>query len=152
MGRREVEKPENIVGQWELGVSEIQQNIHEIQYFSTAAVDWKEKGDCIVQQQHLLYSNTPFSSQDETRNHLFQSFPSQIGLDLPAIDIQRGRDHGLQPWIKYRGLCQLKVPKSFTDLQKMDIMPEVVVARLAAVYGYRVFILSDFFPMTNNTG
>ncbi|OQV18842.1 Peroxidase [Hypsibius exemplaris] len=71
---------------------------------------------------------------DETRNHLFQTFPSQIGLDLPAIDIQRGRDHGLQPWVKYRELCQLRVPKSFEELKVMDVMPSIVVDRMASIY------------------
>lgn len=37
-------------------------------------------------------------------------------MDLPAINIQRARDHGIQPYIKYRKLCGLSTPNSFDDL------------------------------------
>lgn len=71
---------------------------------------------------------------EDVQNHLFKSATDPVGLDLPAIDIQRGRDHGLQPYVKYRDLCQLRVPKSFDDLHRMDIMSSEVVGRLQSVY------------------
>ncbi|CAG9787205.1 unnamed protein product [Diatraea saccharalis] len=48
-----------------------------------------------------------------------------FGSDLRAIDIQRGRDHGLGSYIATRAACGLPVPKSFHDLLDF-ISPENV--------------------------
>jgi len=37
------------------------------------------------------------------------------GQDLIARNIQRGRDHGIPGWIKYRQFCRLTVPTSFSN-------------------------------------
>ncbi|XP_076469519.1 chorion peroxidase-like [Babylonia areolata] len=55
---------------------------------------------------------------DALTGHLFEpsdqvdGAPSK-GMDLVAINIQRGRDHGLAPYNKYRELCGLQPVKSF---------------------------------------
>jgi hypothetical protein len=44
----------------------------------------------------------------------------QKAFDLPAIDIQRGRDLGVQGYNGYRKMCGLKPAKHFEDL--LDVM------------------------------
>jgi hypothetical protein len=45
--------------------------------------------------------------EDGIRNHLF-------GVsDLPARNVQRGRDHGIPPYNKYRVFCGLSEPQNF---------------------------------------
>ncbi len=71
---------------------------------------------------------------DVLRNHLFGSGSGSDGLDLVARNIQRGRDHGLRPYVDYRGHFDLFVPKTFSDL--LLIMPNETVAALRSVYRY----------------
>ncbi|XP_052683202.1 peroxidasin-like [Crassostrea angulata] len=42
--------------------------------------------------------------EEAIRERLFKS--DGRGLDLPALNIQRGRDHGLAPYTKYKHICQ----------------------------------------------
>ncbi|XP_055379916.1 peroxidase-like [Condylostylus longicornis] len=51
--------------------------------------------------------------EEEIANKLFNQ------TDLLSVDIQRGRDHGLAPYWKYRELCGFKPIKSFEDLSPL---------------------------------
>ena len=61
----------------------------------------------------------------QVKNHLFvQEQSDQIGLDLMAINIQRGRDHGIPGYVEYRRICQVGKANSFNDLTS-NISPQV---------------------------
>ncbi|XP_036366494.1 chorion peroxidase-like [Octopus sinensis] len=52
---------------------------------------------------------------DQVTDRLFESAPGQ-SLDLASMNIQRGRDVGLRPYIYWRQWCGLSFPRSFADL------------------------------------
>ncbi|CAL1300733.1 unnamed protein product [Larinioides sclopetarius] len=81
--------------------------------------------------QHAQRVDNLFSRQ--VTNHLFAKKMNDPGLDLFSINIQRGRDHGLAPYTKWREVCGLPKVKDYSDLR--HYMPEHVIERLAAVYG-----------------
>jgi hypothetical protein len=66
---------------------------------------------------------------DDVRNFLFGA-PGQGGFDLPALNIQRGRDHGLPDYARVRKALGLGGIASFAELN-----PDPAVhARFAATY------------------
>ncbi|GBM89563.1 Peroxidasin [Araneus ventricosus] len=69
----------------------------------------------------------------QVTNHLFAKKMNDPGLDLFSINVQRGRDHGLPPYTKWREVCGLPKVNDYSDLR--HYLPEHVIDRLAAVYG-----------------
>jgi peroxidase len=51
-------------------------------------------------------------------NHLFQRDNASFGFDLFALNIQRGRDHGLPPYYKWREVCNLPPTNNFTQMKE----------------------------------
>merc|ERR1712098_658185 len=66
------------------------------------------------------------------RNHLFESRSGSGGLDLVAVNIQRGRDHGLPGYNKYKEICTGEKAKDFNDLRK--VMDAKHIEQLKSVY------------------
>lgn len=67
-----------------------------------------------------------FNYDDDLRHHWLG------GLDVLAIDIQRGRDHGLPGYTQYRALCDLTPVSTFEQLS--DVMPQETVEKLSQLY------------------
>ncbi|CAG0923981.1 unnamed protein product, partial [Notodromas monacha] len=70
---------------------------------------------------------------NEVRHHLFENKKTPFsGLDLAALNVQRGRDHGLRPYNEYRRFCNLTVARTFRDLEGEIALP--LIERLQALY------------------
>lgn len=67
---------------------------------------------------------------DTLQNHLFEF--GGIALDLPAININRARDHGVPGYTKFRELCGGKSITSFDQLS--NVMSAANINKLRGVY------------------
>lgn len=72
---------------------------------------------------------------EEVTNHLFEDRNTPYsGLDLAALNIQRGRDHGLPGYNLYRAICNLTRASGFSDLRREIALP--VIERLQRTYDH----------------
>ncbi|XP_076312870.1 heme peroxidase 2-like [Tachypleus tridentatus] len=79
----------------------------------------------------LAQKSDNFIVEDLT-NHLYRRRGEKFGLDLMAINIQRGRDHGIRPYVDYlRAIFNFSVT-SFSDLN--NLMPEQVLQKFEQIY------------------
>uniref|UniRef100_A0A3P8Q8C0 Ig-like domain-containing protein n=1 Tax=Astatotilapia calliptera TaxID=8154 RepID=A0A3P8Q8C0_ASTCA len=78
----------------------------------------------------------------ELTERLF-SMAHAVALDLAAMNIQRGRDHGIPPYNDYRTFCNLTSARTFDDL-KNEIKNPSVREKLQRLYGTPLNI--DLFP------
>ncbi|XP_037529306.2 peroxidase-like [Rhipicephalus sanguineus] len=65
-------------------------------------------------------------------HYLFRKPSLPYGDDLFAVDIQRGRDHGVRPYVVWVQLCQNITITSFSDLSQ--VMPEETAQLYEQVY------------------
>lgn len=70
---------------------------------------------------------------DQLIEHLFTAAHA-VSLDLAAMNIQRGRDHGLPGYLEYRRVCNLTHSEIFEDLQ--DISSLEIKRKLKSLYGH----------------
>ena len=69
---------------------------------------------------------------EQVTNHLFQAKDKSFGMDLVALNLQRGRDHGIPGYNAFRELCGLKKVESFDRLA--DSIPKRIIERLKILY------------------
>jgi len=68
----------------------------------------------------------------QVTNHLFEEPGDGFGLDLAALNIQRGREHGIPSYNRYRKWCDLKPFLSWSDLN--GVMRNETIATYARLY------------------
>ncbi|KAK6178116.1 hypothetical protein SNE40_012944 [Patella caerulea] len=82
-----------------------------VEMFNSPFFIYKDEGkglDAIIDGMLIDSSqDTDHIFSDGVKNKLFETLKIP-GMDLAAINIQRGRDHGLAPYNKYREYCGLK--------------------------------------------
>ncbi|PIK60544.1 ovoperoxidase [Apostichopus japonicus] len=69
---------------------------------------------------------------EAVKHQLFANPNQNFGMDLPAINIHRGRDHGILTYNDGRELCGLGRVTTFAQLR--GTIPDAVVDRIAATY------------------
>jgi len=80
---------------------------------------------------------------DDIKNHLFQPPGGTTGgMDLIALNVQRGRDHGIPSYNEMREKCGLRKATRFEDLY--GEIPNDVVDRMKSIY--RSVDDVDLFP------
>ena len=65
----------------------------------------------------------------EVQNHLFQEPGKHFGLDLAALNIQRGREHGVPSYNRWREWCGLPTFSAFE--QMLGVMKNKTVSAYA---------------------
>ncbi|NXU94274.1 PERL Lactoperoxidase, partial [Xiphorhynchus elegans] len=70
---------------------------------------------------------------EELQNHLFEQ-TEVMGLDLAAMNMQRGRDHGLPGYNAWRGFCGLSQPQTLEEFSEVLGNPKLA-EKFLEVYG-----------------
>jgi len=115
---------------------------YNYKYQANNTVDWYQFNSQLTQDPEPVilaqlkdWSYYPTPQVNDRLNHwLFHGMFSNVEtkkFSLPALNIQRGRDHGLPGYNYYRELCGLSFAKSFDDLYNI---PRQVIQKLKSVY------------------
>ncbi|XP_054159947.1 chorion peroxidase-like [Oppia nitens] len=80
--------------------------------------------------QPIQHGDNFFTS--EVTNHLFEPIGQPFGMDLISLNIQRGRDHGLPSYNRFRQVCGLRAIRNFGDLS--SVMNQNAVQAINQVY------------------
>jgi peroxidase len=92
----------------------------------------------MIDELMLGLANTPMETLDnfiteEVTNHLFEDRKIPVsGMDLAALNIQRGRDHGIPGYNEYRSICNLTRARNFDDLRRE--IPPRLLQKLKKIY------------------
>ncbi|XP_059471653.1 peroxidase-like [Neocloeon triangulifer] len=70
----------------------------------------------LIGMSRQLARNSYHTMSRELTDHLFETPEFNPGLDLAAMNIQRGRDHGLMPYNSWREPCGLRRVEKWEDL------------------------------------
>jgi peroxidase len=81
--------------------------------------------------QNVQAMDSHFS--EELTQRLFQGTNSSHGMDLVALNVQRGRDHGLPPYSEWRKICGLSTINSWKQMASIVTEPQLV-PRLQRLY------------------
>ncbi|MCL4126202.1 UNVERIFIED_CONTAM: hypothetical protein GTU68_019581 [Idotea baltica] len=68
----------------------------------------------------------------EVTNHLFQEPKKKFGMDLAALNMQRGREHGVPSYNEFRHFCGLHPIRSWHELE--GVMTNKTVKRYVDLY------------------
>ncbi|XP_013922324.1 PREDICTED: myeloperoxidase [Thamnophis sirtalis] len=93
----------------------------ETEFFATWRVIFQGGIDPILRGQMGTPSKQLRQDQlvvEGLRDQLFQQV-ARFGLDLPALNMQRGRDHGLAAYNAWRQLCGLSQPRNEIELGRV---------------------------------
>ena len=86
----------------------------------------------MVNQEGEVWDN---AFADDIQNHLFEPDNNEHGgLDLVALNIQRGRDHGLQGYNAYREICQSGSGRVRDWAGLEDLIQPSMVSKLRTIY------------------
>ncbi|KAI4504208.1 hypothetical protein M0802_000679 [Mischocyttarus mexicanus] len=93
-------------------------------------------GNSVISATNNAIQRTSIHVTSQLTRHLFEDPINNVslpcGLDLVSLNIQRGRDHGLPGYTKWREYCNLGKPDSFSDL--IDYMDPEALDAISKLY------------------
>ncbi|KAI3386617.1 hypothetical protein SNEBB_008749 [Seison nebaliae] len=109
-------------------------------YFRVADVRQDTDMDsCVRDSMNLPSMQVDPKITEEMTDHLFEFSPGAVSFDIAALNIARGRDHGLPSYVVYRHYCETKgtilspkVEVNWADLSRY--IPSIRIERLRTLY------------------